>query len=753
MPRLLCCLLCFLVLSGCKIVTTDSPFALSQNPSQAGLLTGEYVLESEYGESMLVSFQPSGGMIKTGQGSQPSIAYSFSPVDGATHNRGELLATLLDRQPDWAILSVSGALAQVKNDGEWQADASAANYVYAAHINGDALNIYAFPKEAFNAPLSPPSPATKFTNAGVANVRDMSAFLTAFDYDSLLNVNPLFSLKTQKNTAASGLLDRNIPNAKKLYEDDSGVYYGAIMTFRDGIPFPSNKADQYLYVYSERKPLTDGSIIDIAPIMVQDSSGKSVPGYRYGASEINRAQQHIIPALKRAFPNEKRIQNDVMFRLFLDGYHGRWQGQPYGSSQAERAHVRLRFIKREGSYRPDYENLGKDGWPLEGVLNSAVQIKAAFPPMEPAIVAARMDNRLLYMAFKTKREQFKANQLDQILADMNKLRRPGIVYKTTSFWDQYPNFDDVRDIFDGNFDLIDHVGNFGSAYYNFARMYDAQCRQHLVNPTKRRVETWKEDEFGIPYDGDTYHYYIDGRFYDHFDKMGELADKKMTREMVNEAVSGFKNGDVFAALSDSLAAGMRSVADYVAMRRFINDHGCLSAPVQQLLDNLVAAPLGEPPVQASGKTYQGAAQASTAYVLADAERLYDQERQKSIREYQAGRTPRIGNSVIQPYLVSQLANDGFRVNDAMNKIGRRIEESAHPVLTCFYGPTRRTERGVFMYKTMKYWYRDKPGEWPAFAAAARGRDDIYPGLRHAVAQCPATLADAQALTGPISDQW
>jgi hypothetical protein len=753
MPRFLSVLLCLVALSGCKLVTTDAPFIMGKNGADMDLLGGDYIYEPKYGKSAAVTFRPAGGTIQTAQGPQASMTYAFGPLDSEIENRGELIASRIDGQPDWLALSVSGDLAEMTKDGAWQSDTSAPNYIFAAHLQGEAINIYGFPKDVFDAPLSQPKSGTEMTNAGVAKAEDMRAFLAGFDYAALLKVDPLFILKPKDSVSVSGLLDRNIPNAQKLYEDDSGVYYGAYMTFRDGIPFPSNKNDQYLYVYGVRKPLANGNIIDISPVTLQDRDNKTVAGYRYNQSEITRAQRHIIPALRRAFPNEKRIEKDVMVQLFLEGHHGRWQGQPYGSSQAERAHARLRFIKRGNEYRPEYENLGKTGLPLEGVLNSAAQIKAAHPAMEPSVVTARADNRALYMAFKAKREQFKADQLQTILATMTAQRRAGIVYKTSAFWERYPNFDDVRDIFDGNYDLIDRIGNFANAYTSFARTYDARCRQHLVDPIKRTVTSWKEDEFGIPYDQDTNHYYIDARFYDNFDHMDRLAGQKVAGDMVDEAVKGFKNGDVLAAISNSFAAGMESVVDYVTMRRFIDDHGCLSAPVQQLLHNLVAAPLGKPPVQATRKTYAGAAQASTPYVLADAERFFTQNREKSIREFKAGRTPRIGDSVIRPYLVGQLANDSFRVNNAMNKIGRKIQERAHPVLTCFYGPTRRTDSGVFMYETVKYWYKNKPADWAAFSAAARNTDDIYPGLRHAVQQCPATLADAQALTGPMSDQW
>lgn len=753
MPRFLSVLLCLVALSGCKLVTTDTPFIIGQTGADMHLLVGDYIYESKYGKSAAVFFRPAGGTIKTAQGPQASIACAFGPVDSEIENRGELIASRIEGHPEWLALSVSGDLAEVAKDGAWQSDTSASNYIFAAYFQGDAVHIYAFPKDVFDAPLHQPKSGTEMTNAGVAKAEDMRAFLVTFDYVALLKVEPLFILKPKKSASVSGLLDRNIPNAQKLYEDDSGIYYGAYMTFRDGVPFPSNKNDQYLYVYGVRKPLANGNIIDVSPVTLQEGDNKTGAGYRYNQSEITRAQRHIIPALKRAFPDEKRIENDVMVRLFLEGHHGRWQGQPYGSSQAERAHLQLRFIKRGGEYRPEYENLGKAGLRIKGVLNSVAEIKAAHPAMEQSVVNARAKNRALYMAFNAKREQFKADQLQTILVTMTKQRRAGIVYKTSAVWECYPNFDDVRDVFDGNYDLIDSIGNFANAYTSFARTYDARCRQHLVDPVKRTVTSWKEDEFGIPYDQDTSHYYIDARFYDKFDQMDRLAGQKVAGDMAGEAVKGFKNGDVLAAISNSFATGMERVVDYVTMRRFIDDHGCLSTPVQQLLDNLVAAPLGKSPVQSTTKTYSGAAQASTPYVLADAERFFTQNREKSIREFKAGRIPLIGDSVIQPYLVGQLANDSFRVNNDMNKIGRKIQERAHPVLTCFYGPTRRTQRDVFMYKTMRYWYKHKPVDWAVFSAAARTTDDIYPGLRHAVQQCPATLAEAQALTGPLSDQW
>lgn len=753
MPHFFCSLIILMLLAGCKIVTTDTPFVMGAQEALAEFPSGAYTADSGYGNDIFVAFTPSGGMIRTGDGPQASIAYSYGASRTAADNRGELLVSPIPSQSGVFVLSTSGALTEVKKDGVWQADTAASNYTLIARRHGDQLDIYGVPKEAFKAPLEAALPATAASNAGVAKATDMQAFLADLDYGEVLKSEPLFRLVPMQSASVTALLDRNIPNAVKLYEDASGVYYGAYMTFRDHIPFPSNKDDQYLYVYSVRKPLSDGRIVDIERLQVQDQYGKTVPGYRYGTAEIARAVQHIIPALQRAFPNEKRIQRDVMFRLFLDGYHGRWEGQPYGASDAERAHLRLRFIKRDSQYRPEYENIGKAGLPLEGFFNSAAQIRAAFPQMEPEIVDARRDNRALYIRYAAERDQLKANQLANILATMNEKRRPGIVYKTASFWKQYPNFDDIQDVFDGNFDLIDHSGNFGSAYSSFVRMYDAQCRQHLVNRVKRVVKTWKEDEWGTPYDGDISHYYIDGRFYPYYDKMLDLAGRKTVSDMVGEALDGFKNGDVLAAIGNSFAAGMQSVIDYATMRRFIADHGCLSAPVQQLLENLVAAPLGEPPVQQTSKTFPGAAQASTAYVLADAKRFFEEGRERAIREYKAGRTPVLGDRVIRPYLAGQLANDGFRVNKILNKVSREIQETAHPVLTCFYGPTRQTDSGTFMYETVKYWYKEKPAQWPAFVAAATNSDDIYPGLQHAVQQCPATLDQAQALTGPISGQW
>lgn len=752
-----------LLLASCKLIATDAPIAFSDAGGAGDFPLGTFDAEVRVGDTIIS--RPTYSLEDAGLTDARTIAYRGIDENGTEMIRGQMLVSDVPGQDGLWLLSVMKDSAQARKsaDTSFASDPEARNYSFVALKSGDEIHVHAitgrwFETQSSVAITTPEGPGNR--GIGIVPASTMRIVLTNADLSALIAGPPFVRLtpsgqaqaksETQRGDA---LLAHGIPDAKLLYRDDSGAYYGAYMAPRDFHPIRRGSNALDLYVYALRKPLPNGQLWSLSDAPYTDGSAKRQAGKVLDPAEIARMNDHVVPALKAAFPQEASIEKRVVVRTYLDGYHGRSMGGFYMFAQAERAIAVYQFFKLNGSYRPDYEKLGMAAMPAP--FNTVAAVKENFTAMAETDVAARKENLALYADFRKDRTERIEQRYDRILQEMNAARRVGIVYKNSQDWSAHSGFDDVRDVFDGNFTFVDHAGNFANGYTTFARMFDAECRQYLQKPRlKYTVTSWKEDEWGIPYDQDTSVYYIDARLAPQYEALSDISGRHLTRSITTSFFQKFKEGDLWGAFGGALQAGLQPVLDFGRMRAFISANGCQSASVRQLLDNYVAAANGRPSMQAAGKVYPGAGGESSAYSLEDSKRTYQQGLGNTIRRSRAGVTPPLNGPVIQPYKVGDYALDNRWQNRAMNKIGLAWQERGEPVLNCYYGPYEYSQKtGNPVYKVERFWYRDKPKELEVFLAARKQPADVHPGLTHSVDACPPTLAQADALVGPKPSPW
>lgn len=557
-------------------------------------------------------------------------------------------------------------------------------------------------------------------------------------------------------TTFTGLSDRGIPRATKLYEDESGTYYGAFLTGARRYKPNQPLKQQFFYVFAVRKTQPDGKIFDVVPLRTEGKYKSEGDGFALSASELDRIRTHIIPAIKEKIPNYRVGLANANFpiRYYVEGLHLDRTGMPGDANDtAENVIFEVWLFEQNGQYQTEYQ---KDGFP--GILadqfpTTVADVRDRFTLTESATTDAVATNTSVISVFETEIAVWRDNRLAREVARLEKSRNPGFVYKGQDFWENYPNFDDVRDILHGNFEYIDHPSHLAQAYINYVQQYDEVCSAFL--PKKRVVRTvtpLKRDAFGNwSQDGEPSETNIESRFADQFDRMYALVQMETTADMFEQAANSILQGDLF------LTGVWKMVAeDYIdsqVLAKFLRSESCESPTVKQLADNLHAVAVGTAPVQHSRRGYPHAEKYSTAVQQADAERSLVQRLNLFTRAKSKSFGYPLIDAEVSPYRTGALANDGYDQVKELFTLGEEFSRVMQPVLTCFYGPIGRYDNGRWKFERRHFWYDSSPDGLSAYLNAATKPGDVHPGLSHALKRCPPHTAAANEVTGPIPDRW
>lgn len=540
---------------------------------------------------------------------------------------------------------------------------------------------------------------------------------------------------------ADVLLDRNIPNATKIYEDKSGVYYGVYLAGRTH-PNKAEKHQVKLQVIAIRKPNSDGVIFKLIPHKLEDYyTGKIVEGYLIDESEITRFNNHIYPALRRAFPESKSESEHLGYRMaiYLDAHHF----EPVhidGHYYVEEELFTVSFYRYStmAEFRPSYELRGKSAG-----IHAIPTVTAALNTRElqQTTVTGKKENILrMYSNHAQILKEKQKTRIHKVLTNMNEARQQGIVYKSGEFWKKY-KLEMIKHIFSGDFGFVEHPLSFVTMYLSYVDGYYQECKNQLPSERVSYTEEWYEKKYGVSSKTGEYYVEMEPRFAKNFEVFMDIRDSKNRMNLLTTFVDSFTRKSSQGGLSfvgDLAKDFMQDMADGLEMRKFIKDVGCSSATIKQLGDNLIAAANGNRPVQQTGRYYSGAALESNPYKLLDAQQFYDLTLRKRAKDPKKGPNGwQYMNEELDSYKVGVYAKDGRTENKRLHKIGIQIQLDGFPVLRCYYGPTGFNSSGNLKHILYLFWYDSFPVQIKEYLAARHNDNDVDPGLLHARKDCPA----------------
>lgn len=196
----------------------------------------------------------------------------------------------------------------------------------------------------------------------------------------------------------------------------------------------------------------------------------------------------------------------------------------------------------------------------------------------------------------------------------------GIVRKSDSYWRQYAHdigMEPVRRTFNGEFAGLRDNTHFKAQVHGFSEIYSAQCKSEIPSfkrfniPSSRiasttiyvsgRVENNYESTV-IPID-------IDTRFAPFYEVYEDLA-----RAYILQSTSKIKeqSGDVMNWTMEDLGKVFNRSLNFNMWDAFFKQHGCTSATMLQMRDNLLRTANSQNSVQKDGVRYQGAERESDA---------------------------------------------------------------------------------------------------------------------------------------------
>ncbi len=214
-------------------------------------------------------------------------------------------------------------------------------------------------------------------------------------------------------------------------------------------------------------------------------------------------------------------------------------------------------------------------------------------------------------------------RLAQIRADYRKdfayasRRKLGIVYKYDAFWQQFPDFEIARRIFDGDFAPYTNTIDFTFLYTNYGGLFTKRCRAQVKSVTTIYHQTQKyvggettPDLFFEPkYETEIASFEVDSRF---APRLPEFT-RSQAMHMMKVWTEKMKRGERF----EWSVQGMRdAVGDYARQiqltpaEMFFDKNACTSAIMQQLGENLYRAASGQASLQAEGVRIAGSEQES-----------------------------------------------------------------------------------------------------------------------------------------------
>ncbi len=253
------------------------------------------------------------------------------------------------------------------------------------------------------------------------------------------------------------------------------------------------------------------------------------------------------------------------------------------------------------------------------------QCRAAYNAMkarqpEPAIGQTVNEHPVL------ERERWLLEREPETRAQLEEERRrikPGLVYKTSSFWEKKLLGDDssgfmaqsdkrtvllkvIKDTFDGTFYTKESKSwDFPLLYRGFARSYGEGCFNYLQDPIEVTEKLITRKRFGPDEVDEGKPYPMEGSFYEKFDAYTAVESAYAMNAMSALAASGASVGEMLGPLyvhKDTMDAIVANIP-------------CTSATMRQLRMNVWLRAHDQPSLQDAGEAIPGAAEESEIHIL------------------------------------------------------------------------------------------------------------------------------------------
>ncbi len=196
-------------------------------------------------------------------------------------------------------------------------------------------------------------------------------------------------------------------------------------------------------------------------------------------------------------------------------------------------------------------------------------------------------------------------------------RKPGIVYKLAPFWAHYSQFDIARRIFDGDMEGFNTTGEFKAMFMALADVWSRQCKSQVKSFTTFEVpyeayagSSWEMDGTQIIHKvkGKKI-YHIDSRFAPFWSSYQPAVNLFLLKTRIPAIMASGHNlmrkslKEASKILNESSQA---FIIEHLQMARFIQQQGCSSATVQQMVSNFLRAANNQPSAQKAGIRFKGA---------------------------------------------------------------------------------------------------------------------------------------------------
>lgn len=549
---------------------------------------------------------------------------------------------------------------------------------------------------------------------------------------------------------------RNIPEARKIFEDTSGIYYGAMLSSSGIHPRDSAPENIELMIFAERTISANGTYFEAHEASIQTTANEAPQsGFTYSEVETARFSNQIIPALYAAFPewkNHPRYQSNrrrVAAWIYIkDNYLHPYGGGKKASYEAEEPVIYLSFKQStDGTpWRPGYEVDGFEGVPygIEYLTVSTVLKLRKPKSTQQAAVLANIST--MFERHKAQKQALEKKRYDGFAALLKWSRRPGLVYKPGTYWNSYQNFETPRNIIEGNFQFIANAEDFAKSYVMYVDQYSKYCKRHLSTNRTTYTESWFQTRYGVttPYGQKSVD--MENRLAKKYETMANA--KYLSGEFSPFAIIGTaltSNGDVFSFARNKLTALQDQLVSDAETARFLNIEGCSSPIVKQYAENLYRGANNLKPVQTTRINF---IEPKLNFVPAIHKDILRYIRKTYEARARNPKKTEDGYALYSHNLLAYrtgmgLASDGLGQKKNMRRYGLMIQKRGYPILQCQYGPIGQLSNGELEMDNVSFWYEEKPEELENLLSAASASSDVYPGLRHAVPSCPKTSEAAR----------
>lgn len=255
---------------------------------------------------------------------------------------------------------------------------------------------------------------------------------------------------------------------------------------------------------------------------------------------------------------------------------------------------------------------------LEQCRNAYNAMMARQP--KPAVVQAVDAHPFL------EKEKFLLEREPETRAQLEEERRrvkPGLVYKTSSFWEKkLTGYDSsgvirqdsekgillqvIKDTFDGVFYTDEaSTSDFPILYRGFARAYGRRCSDYLEHPIKITLYRTETDQFGFETKEVAAHYFIEKSFYEKFNAYDSVFAGYLLKTSSRKVLKG-------ASVERTLSSAN---VHHDTMDTIVSGISCTSATMRQLRRNIWLRAHDQPSLQDSGEAIPGAAKESETHIL------------------------------------------------------------------------------------------------------------------------------------------